>query len=80
MSRQALNNMQGRDLAWDGIRLDKAFGGSPESWLYLQSAYDLVQGKKTPALLPCDATLCHKAPDRSLDYSDAPASNKFKGK
>ena len=28
------------------IRLDKAFGGSAETWLRLQAAYDLAQARK----------------------------------
>jgi plasmid maintenance system antidote protein VapI len=28
------------------IRLDKAFGGSADAWLTLQTAYDLAQAKK----------------------------------
>ena len=29
------------------IRLDKAFGGSPDTWFRLQAAYDLAQAMKT---------------------------------
>ena len=29
------------------IRLDKAFGGSADTWFRLQAAYDLAQAKKT---------------------------------
>jgi addiction module HigA family antidote len=49
VSRQALNNLiHGRagispEMA---IRLDKAFGGGADTWLRLQSAYDLAQAKK----------------------------------
>ena len=28
------------------IRLDKAFGGTADAWLALQTAYDLAQAKK----------------------------------
>lgn len=28
------------------IRLDKAFGGTAEAWLSLQTAYDLAQARK----------------------------------
>ena len=28
------------------IRLDKAFGGTAEPWLLLQTAYDLAQARK----------------------------------
>lgn len=50
VTRQALNNLvNGRsgispEMA---IRLDKAFGGSADAWLALQTAYDLAQAKKT---------------------------------
>ena len=49
VSRQALNNLiNGKagispDMA---IRLDKAFGGTAEGWLALQTAYDLAQARK----------------------------------
>ena len=31
------------------IRLSKAFGGSPEVWLGMQTAYDLAQARKNEA-------------------------------
>ena len=49
VTRQALNNLvKGKsgisaDMA---IRLDKAFGGSAETWLRLQTAYDLAQARQ----------------------------------
>ncbi|PZM79278.1 MAG: addiction module antidote protein, HigA family [Candidatus Melainabacteria bacterium] len=49
VTRQALNNIvNGRagispEMA---IRLDKAFGGTAEGWLSLQTAYDLAQAMK----------------------------------
>ena len=49
VTRQALNNLvNGRagsspEMA---IRLDKAFGGTAEGWLSLQTAYDLVRARK----------------------------------
>ncbi|MCC7258633.1 MAG: HigA family addiction module antidote protein [Gammaproteobacteria bacterium] len=49
VTRQALNNVvNGKagispDMA---IRLDKAFGGTAEAWLALQTAYDLAQARK----------------------------------
>ena len=49
VTRQALNNLvNGKsgisaDMA---IRLDKAFGGSAETWLRLQMAYDLAQARQ----------------------------------
>lgn len=49
VSRQALDNViHGRAAISPemAIRLDKAFGGSAETWLRLQAAYDLAQAKK----------------------------------
>ncbi len=49
VTRQALNNVvNGKagispDMA---IRLDKAFGGTAEAWLALQTAYDLAGARK----------------------------------
>ncbi len=48
VSRQALSNLvNGRarisgDMA---IRLAKAFGSTPESWIHLQAAYDIAQAQ-----------------------------------
>jgi addiction module HigA family antidote len=52
VTRQTLNNLvNGKsgisaDMA---IRLDKAFGGGAESWLQLQTAYDLAQARQHEA-------------------------------
>ena len=49
VSRQALNNIVNGKAGISpemAIRLDKAFGGTAEAWLALQSAYDLAQAKK----------------------------------
>ena len=49
VTRQALNNVvNGKsgispDMA---IRLSKAFGSTPETWLQMQLAYDLAQARK----------------------------------
>ena len=49
VTRQTLNNLVNcksgisADMA---LRLDKAFGGSAETWLRLQVAYDLVQARQ----------------------------------
>lgn len=54
VSRQALNNLvNGRsgispEMA---IRLSKAFGGTAESWLSMQVAYDLARARQTEALI-----------------------------
>ena len=49
VSRQALNNLVNRKAgisAEMALRLSKAFGGQPETWLHLQLAYDLAQARK----------------------------------
>lgn len=49
VTRQALNNVVTGKAGISpemAIRLDKAFGGSPEAWLSLQTAYDLAQARK----------------------------------
>ena len=50
VSRQALNSLvngKGGISPEMAIRLDKAFGGTADAWLALQTAYDLAQAKKT---------------------------------
>jgi len=49
VSRQALNNLVNCKAGISpemAIRLDKAFGGTAETWLSLQTSYDLAQAKK----------------------------------
>ena len=49
VSRQALNSLVNAKAGISpemAIRLDKAFGGTAEAWLALQTAYDLAQAKK----------------------------------
>ena len=49
VTRQALNNVvscRGGISPEMAIRLDKAFGGTAEAWLSLQTAYDLAQARK----------------------------------
>jgi addiction module HigA family antidote len=49
VTRQALNNLiNGKSgiSAEMAVRLEKAFGGSAETWLRLQMAYDLSQVRK----------------------------------
>ena|SRR5688572_13674142 len=54
VTRQALNNLVNQKAGVSpemAIRLSKAFGSSPETWLGLQMDYDLTQaGKKASAL------------------------------
>src|SRR6202047_5392040 len=48
VTRQALNNLVNGKSGISpemAIRLDKAFGGSAETWLRLQMAYDLAQAR-----------------------------------
>jgi len=49
VSRQALNNVLAGKAAISpemAIRLDKAFGGTAETWLALQTSYDLAQARR----------------------------------
>jgi len=49
VTRQALSNLiNGKSGVSPemAIRLSKAFGGSPETWLKMQLAYDLAQAEK----------------------------------
>ena len=46
---QALNNLVNEKAGISpemAIRLDKAFGGTAEAWLALQTAYDLAQARR----------------------------------
>ena len=50
VSRQAPNSLvNGKGVISPemAIRLDKAYGGTADAWLALQSGYDLAQTKKT---------------------------------
>lgn len=49
VSRQALNNVVNGKAAISpdmAIRLSKAFGSTPETWLQMQLAYDLAQARR----------------------------------
>ena len=49
VSRQALNNLVNEKAAISpdmAIRLTKAFGGNPETWLQMQMNYDLAEARK----------------------------------
>ena len=51
VSRQALNSLVNGKAGISpemAIRLDKAFGGTADAWLALQSAYDLTQAERRP--------------------------------
>lgn len=50
VTRQALSNIVNGSAGISpemAIRLDKAFGGTAEGWLALQTAYDLAQAMKS---------------------------------
>lgn len=49
VTRQAFNNIVNRKSGISpemAIRLSKAFGGTPETWLRMQVAYDLAAARK----------------------------------
>ncbi|MHB8472252.1 MAG: HigA family addiction module antitoxin [Gammaproteobacteria bacterium] len=49
VTRQALNNLVNAKAGISpemAVRLDKAFGGTAEGWLALQTAFDLAQVRK----------------------------------
>jgi addiction module HigA family antidote len=49
VTRQALNNLVNAKAGISpemAVRLDKAFGGTAEGWLSLQTAFDLAQVRK----------------------------------
>ena len=49
VTRQALNNLVNGKTGISpemAIRIDKAFGGTAEAWLSLQTAFDLAQARK----------------------------------
>ena len=49
VSRQALNNLINGKAGVSpemAIRLSKAFGSSPETWVHMQAAFDLAQAVK----------------------------------
>ena len=49
VTRQALSNLVNEDAGISpemAIRLEKAFGGTADTWLRMQSAYDLAQARK----------------------------------
>lgn len=52
VTRQALNNVINGKSGISpemAIRLSKAFGSTPETWLAMQTAYDLAQARKNEA-------------------------------
>ena len=54
VTRQALNNLVNEKAGISpemAIRLSKAFGSSPETWLGLQMDYDLAQAEKKASAL-----------------------------
>ena len=56
VTRQALNNVINGKSGISpemAIRLTKAFGSTPETWLQMQLAYDLAQARKLPYIANC---------------------------
>ena len=54
VTRQQLHNvMQGRSAVTPqmALRFEKAFGGSADMWLRMQTAYDLAQARKPRGML-----------------------------
>lgn len=52
VTRQALNNVVNEKSGVSpemAIRLSKAFGGTPDAWVRMQSAYDLAQARRREA-------------------------------
>jgi antitoxin HigA-1 len=50
VSRQAVNNLVNEKAGISpemAIRLSKAFGSTPETWLQMQVSYDLAEARKT---------------------------------
>ena len=57
VSRQALSELVNEKSAVSvemAIRLSKAFGSSPETWLGMQTAYDLWAARERPGRAPGD--------------------------
>src|SRR3990172_166801 len=55
VTRQALNNLVNAKAGISpemAIRLDKAFGGTAEGWLSLQTAFDLAEARKKESSIP----------------------------
>ncbi len=64
VTRQALNNIVNGKAGISpemAIRLDKAFGGSAEGWLALQSAYDLAQAMKKASTIVVKRVVAKRA-------------------
>jgi len=72
VSRQALSNIVNGRAAISpemAVRLAKAFGGSDESWLQLQLAYDLTQVRKRAHMIavnPAEMLVRNPAQQRLL--------------
>lgn len=64
VTRQTLNNIVNGKAGISpemAIRLDKAFGGSAEGWLALQSAYDLAQAMKKASTIVVKRVVAKRA-------------------
>jgi addiction module HigA family antidote len=65
VTRQALNNVVNGKSGVSpemAIRLSKAFGGNPETWLRMQMAYDLAQALKNESKI----NVCRQSFPREL--------------
>jgi antitoxin HigA-1 len=68
VSRQALTSLVNGKAGISpemAIRLDKAFGGTADAWLALQSAYDLTQARKSAREIDVKRYVARPRPPRS---------------
>lgn len=71
VTRQALNNLVNRKAGISpemAIRLDKAFGGTAEGWLSLQTVFDLAQARKKERSIAVKRY--SKDATKEVDYGD----------
>jgi addiction module HigA family antidote len=57
------------------IRLSKAFGSTPETWLRMQLAYDLAQARKDESKNQGPAASCGRGTTRAVIGAHLPASS-----
>lgn len=75
VTRQALNNLVNGKAGVSpemAIRLDKAFGGSAEGWLSLQTAFDLAQARKKEASITVTRYVANAVAEKSDTNSNIP--------
>ena len=64
VSRQALSELVNEKSAVSAemaIRLSKAFGSSPETWLGMQTAYDLWEARERAELISWSRSSCRRS-------------------